>query len=111
MFLFQTNIGLMLHSQREFNLACKYLEHSCNLQMKFHGAESLHTATGHHLVARALSALGNYKKALSSERSTHSIYEKHVRFLWTMFLEIKYYILNLFKYMQYLIEQMFIRMF
>lgn len=77
---FQTNIGLMLHSKREFSLACKYLEHSCMLQMKFHGVDSLHTATGHHLVARALSALGNYKKALSSEKSTHSIYEKHVSY-------------------------------
>eukprot|EP00111_Clytia_hemisphaerica_P006162 TCONS_00017832-protein len=74
---FDTNIGLMLHNQREFTTACQYLEHSCNLQMKFHGAESLHTATGHHLVARALSALGDYKKALNNEKSTHSIYQKH----------------------------------
>jgi len=71
----------MLHSQREFTTACQYLEHSCNLQMRFHGPESLHTATSHHLVARALSALGDYKKALNSEKSTHSIYEKHVSFL------------------------------
>lgn len=74
---FDTNIGLMLHSQREFTTACRYLEHSCNLQMKFHGSESLHTATGHHLVARTLSAIGDYKKALNCEKSTHSIYEKH----------------------------------
>ena len=71
----------MLHNQREFTTACQYLEHSCNLQMKFHGAESLHTATGHHLVARALSALGDYKKALNNEKSTHSIYQKHVSWI------------------------------
>lgn len=74
---FDTNIGLMLHSQREFTVACKFLEHSCELQMKFHGSHSLHTATSHHLVARALSSLGDYKKALSSEKTTFSIYQKH----------------------------------
>lgn len=69
----------MLHNQREFDLACKYLEHSCNLQMKYYGANSLHTATGHHLVARVLSSMGDYKKALNNEKTTFSIYQKHVR--------------------------------
>jgi len=74
---FDTNIGLMLHNQREFSLACKYLEHSKDMQLKYHGANSLHTATSHHLVARVLSALGNYKGALNNEKATYAIYEKH----------------------------------
>lgn len=74
---FDTNIGLMLHNQREFSLACKFLEHSKDLQLKYHGAQSLHTATSHHLVARVLSALGNYKGALNNEKATYAIYQKH----------------------------------
>ena len=68
----------MLHNQREFTTACKFLEHSCNLHMKYHGPSSLHTATGHHLVARVLSALGEYKAALNNEKTTYGIYQKHV---------------------------------
>ena len=78
----------MLHNQREFVTACQYLEHSCNLQMKFHGPDALPTATGHHLVARALTALGDYKKALNCEKSTHHIYEKHVRIVYSSFIRI-----------------------
>ena len=68
----------MLHNQREFTEACKYLQNACNLQMKYHGDTSLHTATSQHLVARVLTALGDYKKALNCEKSTYGIYQKHV---------------------------------
>ena len=68
----------MLHNQREFSVGCKFLERSCNLQMKYHGPKSIHTATSHHLVARALTALGEYKSALNSEKMTFSIYQNHV---------------------------------
>ncbi|XP_047142254.1 clustered mitochondria protein homolog isoform X1 [Hydra vulgaris] len=74
---FDTNIGLMLHNQREFSVGCKFLERSCYLQMKYHGPKSIHTATSHHLVARALTALGEYKSALNSEKMTFSIYQSH----------------------------------
>jgi len=74
---FDTNIGLMLHNQREFTEACRYLQNSCNLQIKYHGSSSLHTATSQHLVARVLTALGDYKSALNCEKATFGIYQKH----------------------------------
>ena len=66
----------MLHSQREFDLSLKFLERALNVHLKYYGPESLQTGTVHHLVARAHSCIGDYRAAVTNEKTTYGIYKK-----------------------------------
>lgn len=71
---FDSNIGLILHGQREFKISEKFLEKALDVQIKYHGPESVHTAMSYHLVARAKACLSDYRAALAAERTAFGIY-------------------------------------
>lgn len=71
---FDSNIGLILHGQREFKISEKFLEKALDVQLKYHGPESVHTAMSFHLVARAKACVNDYRAALSAEKTAFSIY-------------------------------------
>ncbi|CAB3979322.1 clustered mitochondria homolog, partial [Paramuricea clavata] len=73
---FDSNIGLVLQGQREFDLSVKFLENAAKVQEKYHGPNSIHTAMSYHLLARAKACAGDYRSALQSEKSAFNVYEK-----------------------------------
>ncbi|XP_028396427.1 clustered mitochondria protein homolog [Dendronephthya gigantea] len=73
---FDSNIGLVLQGQREFDLSIKFLENAALIQQKYHGPESIHTAMSFHLLARAKASAGDYRSALQSEKSAFNVYQK-----------------------------------
>lgn len=71
---FDSNIGLILHGQREFKISEKFLEKALDVQLKYHGPESIHTAMSFHLVARAKACVNDYRAALTAEKTAFAIY-------------------------------------
>lgn len=71
---FDSNIGLILHGQREFKISEKFLEKALDVQLKYHGPESVHTAMSFHLVARAKACVNDYRAALTAEKTAFTIY-------------------------------------
>lgn len=71
---FDSNIGLILHGQREFKISEKFLEKALDVQLKYHGPESVHTAMSYHLVARAKACVNDYRAALTAEKTAFAIY-------------------------------------
>ncbi|XP_031550707.1 clustered mitochondria protein homolog [Actinia tenebrosa] len=72
---FDSNIGLMLHGQREFKMSEKFMEKVLNVQLKYHGSTSIHTAMGFHLLARAKACVNDFRAALQNEKSAYSVYK------------------------------------
>lgn len=71
---FDSNIGLILHGQREFKISEMFLEKALDVQLKYHGSESVHTAMSFHLVARAKACISDYRAALNAEKTAFAIY-------------------------------------
>lgn len=71
---FDSNIGLILHGQREFKISELFLEKALDVQLKYHGSESVHTAMSFHLVARAKACISDYRAALNAEKTAFAIY-------------------------------------
>ncbi|KAK3743452.1 hypothetical protein QZH41_019537, partial [Actinostola sp. cb2023] len=72
---FDSNIGLMLHGQREFKISEKFMEKVLNVQLKYHGSSSIHTAMSFHLLARAKACVNDYRAALQNEKSAYTVYQ------------------------------------
>lgn len=68
------NIGVVLFSLRQYELALNFLESSLRLFLSFYGNTSMKTALGYHMVARVQSCLGDFRGALKNERETYAIY-------------------------------------
>ncbi|XP_046840986.1 clustered mitochondria protein homolog [Xenia sp. Carnegie-2017] len=73
---FDSNIGLILQGQREFDLSVKFLENAAKIQEKYHGPDSIHTAMSYHLLARAKACVGDYRSALQSEKLAFNVYQR-----------------------------------
>ena len=50
--------------------------YTCYVIHRYHGSWSLQTALTHHLIARVQSFLGDFRAALTHEKTTFSIYKK-----------------------------------
>ena len=50
--LVDSNIGLILHAVGEYDLSLRFLEKALELNVRFHGEQSLKVAVSYHLVAR-----------------------------------------------------------
>lgn len=74
----QSNIALILHAAGEFRHSVRFLEHALALNIKYFGEKSLKTAVSHHLMARTLSCMGDFRSALNSEKETYAIYKQLV---------------------------------
>ncbi|EDO49938.1 predicted protein, partial [Nematostella vectensis] len=72
---FDSNIGLILHGQREFKISEKFMEKALNVQLKYHGNNSTQTAMSYHLLARAKACVNDFRAALMNEKSAYSVYK------------------------------------
>ncbi|XP_028517937.1 clustered mitochondria protein homolog [Exaiptasia diaphana] len=72
---FDSNIGLMLHGQREFKISEKFMEKVLDVQLKYHGMSSVHTAMSFHLLARAKACVNDYRAALQNEKLAYGVYK------------------------------------
>jgi protein TIF31 len=73
--LIDSNIGLILHAVREYDISLKFLEKALALNQRFHGAKTLKVAVSYHLVARTQSCMGDFRSALANEKETFTIYK------------------------------------
>ena len=78
MFVFQSNIGLILHAVEEYELSLRFLENALTLNIRYFGPGSLKVAMTYHLVARTHSCRGDFRAALQSEKEAFAIYKKMV---------------------------------
>ena len=69
-----TNLALILHSQGDHMTSVRYLKSALGIHERYSGKDSLQTAIGHHLVARAESFIGDFRAALQHEKAAHTIY-------------------------------------
>ena len=76
--LIDSNIGLILHAVAEYDLSLKFLEKSLELNIRFHGDQSLKVAVSYHLVARTQSCMGDFRSALQNEKETFLIYKSQL---------------------------------
>ncbi|KAK3589135.1 hypothetical protein CHS0354_017102 [Potamilus streckersoni] len=74
--LIDSNIGLILHAEEEYELSLRFLEHALQLNTRFYGAKSLKVAMNYHLVARTHSCRGDFRAALQSEKEAYQIYKQ-----------------------------------
>lgn len=77
-FLFQSNISLILHAVGEYELSLRFLEHALALNLRYHGPRSLKVAVSYHLVARTQSCMGDFRAALNNEKETYAIYKQQL---------------------------------
>ncbi|XP_065830554.1 clustered mitochondria protein homolog isoform X3 [Oscarella lobularis] len=70
------NIGAILLGVKEFQSALAFAQNSLKIYTKFYGSDSDKVAASHHLVARVLANLGDYRSAIDEERQTLSIYSE-----------------------------------
>ncbi|KAL5478129.1 hypothetical protein EMCRGX_G025010 [Ephydatia muelleri] len=69
-----TNLALILHSLGDHLTSVRYLKSALGVHERYSGKDSLQTAIGHHLVARAQSFIGDFRAALQHEKAAHIIY-------------------------------------
>jgi protein TIF31 len=71
-----TNIGLMLHGLKEYKPSLRFLQSALRIQIKYKGEESVPSAMGYHLVARALVNIGEVQQAIQEEKKAFNLYLK-----------------------------------
>jgi len=74
----QSNIGLILHAIGEYDNAYVFLDHALKLNIHYFGRKNLKVALSYHLVARALSYMGDFRGALNNEKETFLIYKQEL---------------------------------
>uniref|UniRef100_A0A915DZE8 Clu domain-containing protein n=1 Tax=Ditylenchus dipsaci TaxID=166011 RepID=A0A915DZE8_9BILA len=70
------NIGVILYSVQEYELAVKFLNHALKLYLKYDVTFCLKTALLFHVIARTHSCRGDFRTALSMEKETFNIYSR-----------------------------------
>ncbi|XP_041095955.1 clustered mitochondria protein homolog [Polyodon spathula] len=69
-----SNLGLILQVALQWELALQFLHSALDVNVKFRGALSLHSALSHHLLAQAYYTKGDFRSAMAHEKEAHSIY-------------------------------------
>lgn len=69
----------MLQSLRDYKTSTLFFERACETQENIFGKEHAFTATGYHILAKAYTLQGDFKKALEAERVAFDVFSKEVR--------------------------------
>ncbi|XP_058850283.1 clustered mitochondria protein homolog isoform X1 [Acipenser ruthenus] len=69
-----SNLGLILQVALQWEPALRFLHSALDVNVKFRGAVSLHSALSHHLLAQAYYTKGDFRSAVAHEREAHSGY-------------------------------------
>jgi len=70
------NIGVILYSVQEYELALKFLGSSLRIYTKYDVSFCLKTALVYHVLARTHSCRGDFRTALQMEKETFNIYSR-----------------------------------
>ncbi|ORZ01071.1 clustered mitochondria-domain-containing protein [Syncephalastrum racemosum] len=72
------NTGVMLQSLRDYKTSTLFFERACETQENIFGKEHVFTATGYHILAKAYTLQGDFKKALEAERIAFDVFSKEL---------------------------------
>ena len=70
------NIGIALHMNKDFSGAISYFNNSLSIFDRYYGGNSIKAAICHHLIAKGLESMNEFRKAIDSEKEACLIYEK-----------------------------------